>query len=154
MGQKAQRGLRPGRQRTPGRRARLTRPPARLRAGRAGRRRARSAGRATTPARSAGPPPPVLPASRPLASAAVGGVTVGGEKRIMARIPLIPGLAEYRQRVGVGPELDQRQADEEDFHQQREDEQTQPGRKPRRRPPWYGRAWGRIATRPAGRFTE
>ena len=88
-----------------------------------------------------------------VASVAVGGVTVGGEKKIMARIPLIPGLAEYRQRVGAGPELDQRQADEEDFHQQREDEQTQPGRKPRRRPPWYGRAWGRIATRPAGRFT-
>src|SRR2546429_695208 len=151
MGQKAQRGLRPGRQRTPGRPAGLTRPPARLRAGRAGRRRARSAGRATTPARSAGPPPPVLPASQPPASAVD---RPPAPTRTRARITLIPGLAEDRQRVGAGPELDQRQADEEDFHQQREDEQTQPGRKPRRRPPWYGRAWGRIATRPAGRFTE
>src|SRR5207302_177777 len=37
-----------------------------------------------------------------VASVAVGGVTVGGEKKIMARIPLIPGLAEDRQRVGAG----------------------------------------------------
>ncbi len=53
-----------------------------------------------------------------VAGVAGGGVTVGGEIKVVLGIPLIPGLAEDGQRVGACSELDQRQADEQDFHQQ------------------------------------
>ena len=89
-----------------------------------------------------------------VAGIAGGGVTVGGEIEVVLGVPLVPGLAQDGERVGASPELEQRQAGQQDFHQQGQEQQAQPGRKPLRRPLWNSRAWGRISTRPAGRLTE